>query len=402
MFVQAVLRRNPALIDAAVDMHRAGAIPPNCYVVDVDAVRRNAGLIAARARDLGLACLQMTKQVGRNPVIARAIAEAGITAAVAVDLDEAQTLHEAGIAIGHLGHLVQVPARCLRAALSLAPSQVTVFGAEQARLLAAAARAAGRQQPVLVRVVGPDDFFYPAQRGGVPLAGLAATVHEIQHLDGVSFAGLTSFPCLLWDDTAVRIRPTPNLATLGRAVRLLADAGIGTAVVNAPSANCMATLEELAAAGATQVEPGSALIGQTPLHAVSDQPEIPAMVYLSEVTHSLGTETFVLGGGFYARSRLRQAIVQTADGRYLADAEPGQPGEIDYYGTLRLPAGVRAQAGDTVVYSFRSQVFVTRASVAVVAGIGSQPRLMGRFTSGGRPARSRPADSAPARPDGRR
>lgn len=401
MFIQAVLRRNPALIDAAVDLHRAGTIPPNCYVVDLDAVSGNASLIAARAHDLGLTCLQMTKQVGRNPVIARAVAQAGITAAVAVDLDEAQTLYQAGISIGHLGHLVQVPASCLPGALSMAPAQFTVFGAEQARLLAAAARAARRQQPVLVRVADPGDFFYPAQRGGVPLVGLAATVREIQHLDGVSFAGLTSFPCLLWDDAAARIRPTPNLATLGRAVRLLADTGIATAVVNAPSANCMATLEELAAAGATQVEPGSALIGQTPLHAVCDQPEIPAMVYVSEVTHSAGAETFVLGGGFYARSRLRQAIVQTAHGRRLADAEPGQPGEIDYYGTLRLPGGARAQAGDTVVYSFRSQVFVTRASVAVVTGVGSRPRLVGRFTSSGQPAPSRQADPAPARPGSR-
>jgi predicted amino acid racemase len=400
MFVQAVLRRNPALIDAAIDLHRSGAIPPNCYVVDLDGVRRNAGLIAARARELGLTCLQMTKQFGRNPVIARAVAEAGITGAVAVDLDEARTLHEAGIAIGHLGHLVQVPASSLPGALDLRPAQVTVFGAEQARLVAAAARATGREQPVLVRVVGPEDFFYPAQRGGVPLADLTATVREIQRLDGVSFAGLTSFPCLLWDGAAVR--PTPNLATLGQAVRLLREAGIGTAVVNTPSANCVATLEELAAAGATQVEPGSALTGQTPLHAVSDQPEIPAMVYVSEVTHRLGAETFTVGGGFYARSRLRQAIVQTADGRHLADAEAGQPGEIDYYGVLRLPAAVRARPGDSVVYSFRSQVFVTRASVAVVAGVGSQPRLVGRFTPDGRPARSQPADPARTRPEGRR
>jgi predicted amino acid racemase len=386
MFLNAVLRRNPALIDAAVELHRSGAIPPNCYVVDVDAVGRNAGLIAARARELGLACLQMTKQFGRNPLIARAVAAAGIPQAVAVDIDEARTLHDAGVAIGHLGHLVQIPVSALPGAMRLAPGQITVFGAEQARLVAAAARGAGREQPVLVRVVGPDDFFYPAQRGGVPLDDLAVTVREIERLDGVSFAGLTSFPCLLWDGEAGRIRPTPNLATLGKAARMLPDAIAGTAVINAPSANCVATLETLAAAGATQVEPGSALIGQTPLHAASDQPEIPAMVYVSEVTHSLDDETFTLGGGFYARSRVRHAVVDTATGRHLADAQPSPPGEIDYYGALRLPAGARAEIGDTAVYSFRSQVFVTRASVAVVTGVGDRPTVLGRFGPDGRPA----------------
>ena len=44
-------------------------------------------------------------------------------------------------------------------------------------------------------------------------------------------------------------------------------------------------LAVLAGAGATQVEPGHGLTGTTPLHAIADLPERPAVVYLTEVSH---------------------------------------------------------------------------------------------------------------------
>lgn len=51
----------------------------------------------------------MTKQFGRNPLIAQAIVESGIEKAVAVDPWEALSLSKNGIKIGHVGHLVQIP-----------------------------------------------------------------------------------------------------------------------------------------------------------------------------------------------------------------------------------------------------------------------------------------------------
>ena len=59
------------------------------------------------------------------------------------------------------------------------------------------------------------------------------------------------------------------------------------------------TLEALAAAGATQVEPGHGLTGTTPLHVSGDLPEAPAVVYLTEVSHLSGEEAFCFGGGLY-------------------------------------------------------------------------------------------------------
>ena len=40
MFLDVLRRRNPALIEAAIALHQAGALPANCYVIDLDAVER--------------------------------------------------------------------------------------------------------------------------------------------------------------------------------------------------------------------------------------------------------------------------------------------------------------------------------------------------------------------------
>ena len=96
-----------------------------------------------------------------------------------------------------------------------------------------------------------------------------------------------------------KVKPTPNLETLRRAAEALADAGRGRIEVNAPGTTSSATVQALAEAGATQIEPGHGLTGTTPLHAVEDLPEIPAVVYLTEVSHLAGGEAFCFGGGLY-------------------------------------------------------------------------------------------------------
>ena len=46
MFLQAALVRNPALIETAFQLLEGGQIPPNCYMLDLDAVERNAFLLS--------------------------------------------------------------------------------------------------------------------------------------------------------------------------------------------------------------------------------------------------------------------------------------------------------------------------------------------------------------------
>jgi predicted amino acid racemase len=387
VFVDATLRRNPRLIEATVELHRAGKIPSNCYVIDVDTVAANTRAVSAAAAANGLVTYQMTKQFGRNPVVARAVARNGIDKVVAVDFEEARVLHRYGLRMGHLGHLVQVPFAELVNAVGMEPEVVTVFGLPLAERLAEAARAAGREQPVLVRVARDGDTYYAAQKGGVPIDELVDVAKRIDALDGVRVAGVTSFPCMLFDEETHEMRPTPNLTTVAEAARMLRDAGIEATIVNAPSASCSATAEILAQHGATHIEPGSCLTGHTPLHAYTDQPELPAMVYVSEVTHVLGNVVYSLGGGFYPRSRARNALIygRGADAPVRAWVELDPPEAIDYYGNLYVDDLGAVSVGDTVVYAFRSQVFVSRCFVAVVADVATEPKLLGVFDRAGFP-----------------
>ena len=147
MFLEVLRRRNPRLVEAAIDLHQAGKIPANAYVLDLDAVEENARLFKREADARGLAVFAMTKQVGRNSGFCRALLRAGIDRAVAVDMACARACHAAGLAVGHLGHLVQVPrSEAWAAARELSPDYWTVFSETKAREAAEAAARAGRTQ----------------------------------------------------------------------------------------------------------------------------------------------------------------------------------------------------------------------------------------------------------------
>jgi predicted amino acid racemase len=66
-----------------------------------------------------------------------------------------------------------------------------------------------------------------------------------------------------------------------------------------PGTTSVEGIELLASAGATQVEPGHGLTGTTPLSAVSETIERPAIAYVTEVMHHHQGRAFVLGGGLY-------------------------------------------------------------------------------------------------------
>lgn len=92
MFLDTVLTRNPELVDAAAALHGSGEIPPDTYVIDLDAVEANAALLAAEAERLGIGLWFVVKQFGRNPELIRAIAR-HIPRSAAIDVAEARALH---------------------------------------------------------------------------------------------------------------------------------------------------------------------------------------------------------------------------------------------------------------------------------------------------------------------
>lgn len=385
MFLDVLRRRNPKFIHAAQSLHQAGAIPPNSYVLDLDAVTANARLIRDEADRLGLKVFAMTKQVGRQSGFSQAVMAGGIDRAVAVDMACAIACHGAGLRIGHLGHLVQVPrAEAAMAARDLAPDYWTVFSEDKAAEVAAAARAAGRQQNIMARVQTAGDTFYRGHEGGFAAGAAVEAARRIDALDGVRFAGITTFPAQLYDHETRKVHHTPNLATLQRTADALRRAGFTDLEINAPGTTSLVTLAALAGAGATQVEPGNGLHGTTPLHAVEDLPERPAVLYLTEVSHLHGGRAYCFGGGLYIDPVFPDYEVKalvgpapTTDADALRAVEIPPPSAIDYYGMIDASGPIQPRTGDTVVFGFRGQAFVTRAYAVGVAGVSEgRPRVV--------------------------
>ena len=211
---------------------------------------------------------------------------------------------------------------------------------------------------------------------------------------GGRFAGLTTFPALLFDEGAGEARPTPNLATLTAAASRLARQGRQNIVINAPGTTSAHVMAALADGGATQVEPGHGLTGTTPLHARTELPERPAMLYLTEVSHFHQGRAYCFGGGLYIDPVFApyplKALVGPDPEAALAqevDAATPDPAMIDYYGQLLPEPDQHVAVGDTVIFGFRAQAFFTRAVVVPIAGVSQgQPEVKGVWTADGRPA----------------
>jgi len=393
MFLGRLLADNPRLALAAVRAHQAGRLLSGTYLIDLDALSANAAVLAEAAAAAGLRVYFMAKQFGRNPDACRAAIRAGLPSAVAVDAQclEAETRH--GIPVGHAGHLVQ-PHRGSEAVIVAArPEVVTVFSMETARRIGAAAGGAGLVQDVLLRVQAPGDQFYFGHGGGFPLDGIEEAARAAGGLPGVRVAGVTTFPCLLADPDTRTVSGTPNLATLTEAARRLRGSGFEITQVNAPGTTSAGTMEMLAKAGATHAEPGNALHGTTPLHVFDPgAPEIPAIVYVTEVSHLDGDDAYVFAGGYYVDKVLGDYPLtalcghdESLLGRRLP-ARTAPDGAIHYYALI--PGGRRhgALPGDTVVFCFRPQTFVTRARTQAIAGLAAGTgELLARYDQEARP-----------------
>src|ERR1700733_745641 len=132
MFLTSLLSTNPLFVRSAIELHQAGQIPANCYVVDLDVVAENAKHIVAEARKYDLSIFPMTKQFGRNPEVLKVLCAAGVDGFVAVDMACARAIRMSGFQLGHLGHLVQIPRHEVAEAVAMLPSYWTVFSREQA------------------------------------------------------------------------------------------------------------------------------------------------------------------------------------------------------------------------------------------------------------------------------
>ena len=288
---------------------------------------------------------------------------------------------------------MQVPRAEAGEAAGLEPDYWTVFSENKATEAAAAAHRSGRVQRMLVRVFAEGDTFYAGHEGGVALDDLPAMIDHIVKLTGAEFAGLTTFPALLFDPASGGARLTPNAETLARAAEIARGhpACPKTLEVNAPGTTSTEVLGMLAEAGATQVEPGHGLTGTTPLHGLRDLPEQPAVLYLSEVAHIHQGVPLCFGGGLYVDPVFGDYQVHAVVAHDPSDVstEPvpvdmPAPAAIDYYARLH-PGGSRIVAeGATVVFGFRVQAFVTRTLVVGLSGVSrGRPRVAGAWNGFG-------------------
>jgi len=395
MFLNKLLARNTSFVQATIDFHQSGAIRANSYVLDLDAIDTNTRHIVAEATKRNLAVFAMMKQIGRAPAALDTISRAGVDGYVAVDMPCARPIVANGHNLSHLGHLVQVPRAEAAEAAAMSPDYWTVFTRNKAAEAAAASAVSGRSQALLVRVIEDTDEFYNGHEGGIALADLHGMLDYIESLDGAHFAGLTTFPALLFDSTSGHARSTRNVATLAKAAEIVRrhPSCPDRLEINAPGTTSSSVLDQLADIGATQVEPGHGLTGTTPLHAVRDLPEQPAMLYLSEVAHIHQGTPFCFGGGLYIDPVFGDYQTMALVARSSSDAhtapmvaEIPSPAAIDYYAKLRPPSGRAVGEGDTVVFGFRAQAFMTRAFVTAIEGLSTgNPRVVGEWTTDGRP-----------------
>lgn len=379
MFLDTVVQRNPQLVDLAIELHQSGTIPPNTYVFDSDSIVDNARLISEASNAHGITPWFITKQFGRNPLIASRIATV-MPSCTVVDFTEYSRMLSAGVHVANVGHLVQPPVRWLNQIIANNPDFMTVSSMDMINVLNEVAGSRDVIQPIMLKFATPPDILYPGQEGGFELEDLDEISAVVDALPHIRLAGVTGFPAVLFNYDS----QSPGLTGLTEKVvsaRSTLEARFGDLALCLPSHSSVSSIPLLAEIGATHIEPGHALTGTTPEHAVVDAAEKPAYVYVSEVSQT-GSTTTISGGGFYPRGHAKNVLLCTSEGkRNHASLIDGSATNIDYYRSIETRAPV--SLGDTAIMSFRTQVFVTHAYVAVVSTKNST--LDGLFDAQGLP-----------------
>lgn len=303
-------------------------------------------------------------------------------------------MHRYGIPIGHIGHLSQVPKHDYSQVIKMKPDVVTIYSLQAAQFLNDAAKATNTKQDILIKVADEDGVFLPGQESGILISEFKNFVQNILKLNHVNIVGLTAFPCVTYNTLATdTLKLTNNVEAIKRARTILeTEINIIPQQINTPGNTSALTMPLFKKVHATHVEPGHGITGTTPVHLYKDQaPEIPALVYVSEISHKFRQHAYMYGGGLYVcmGGGPKDAPVQALVGKTYDQALTNKllwsqlPLEnIDYYGMLSPSEGV--DVGDTTLMGFRPQMFITRANIAVVSDVHTnKPKVHGIFDSAG-------------------
>lgn len=376
MFLDIVDRRNRSLIDATVSLHRKKILEPDTYVIDMDTLLMNSKLILDEAKKHGIELYFMLKQIGRNPVIAKKLVELGYKGAVVVDFREAEIMMNHNIPLGNVGHLVQTPKGKLKDIIEYGTEVFTIFSIEKLIEINEYSKELNKVQDVIIKVSSDDDLFYSGQLSGIDLSELESFLENTKELNNINVVGATAFPCYLYDEKKDAVSPTPNYYTVIKAIEIMKNMGFEIKQINTPSTTCTSTLEIMAQGEGTMGEPGHGLSGTTPMHAKKDLEELPAVIYLSEISHNFRGKSYCYGGGLYRRSHVKNCLVVDDNKEIKGLVTPVDDDSIDYYFEIDTPQTISA----SVIMAFRFQMFVTRSKVALIEGIQSgSPKVIGIY-----------------------
>ncbi len=377
MFLDKVIKRNRKLVDTAINFHKRGLLEPDTYIVDVDVFLDNAKKILDKANSVDINLYFMLKQIGRNPYLAKKLVEMGYKGAVVVDFRCAQTMIDNNIPLGNVGHLVQTPKSKLKSFIAYGVEVFTVFTKEKMHEINEAAQSVDKIQDIIVKVSSEDDLFYSGQMSGININELQTFIKEAKTLKNINIVGATAFPCYLYDKDLNEVVETPNYFTVKKAIEIMEENNLTIKQVNTPSTTCVSTLDLMAKGIGNYGEPGHGLSGTTPQHAYQDLAELPAVVYLSEISHNFRGDSYCYGGGHYRRSNVENCLVVNSDNtENYSKVTPVNDDSIDYYFKIDNEQEVSA----TVVMAFRFQMFVTRSRVVLIEGISSDnPKIISSY-----------------------
>lgn len=380
MFLDKLKERNPQLIDAAIKLHQKGVLLPDTYVIDLPTLLDNAAMILSEAKKYGLNCIYMSKQIGRNADIGRMLEDMGYDGAVAVDYREALHLADHHLKIWNVGHLVQPPRTCLDRLIPYGVKYFTIYSIEKMQEIDCVARKSGIVQAIMVKIADSNCLIYDGQQSGFSIEELESLVDASKTMPNIRIEGVTSFPCMLYNEQTMKVEKTTNFDILIQAKEKLESLGCKIVEVNAPSSNMTGSMELAAQFHATTVEPGHALTGTTPYHANHSEGEIPSILYLTEVSHQYQDFSYCYGGGHYRRSHMKNALViDSANQRMNSLIKAPSDDNIDY--TFQLDRKFEVSA--TVIACFRTQIFTTRSHVALIDPRKEEPVVLGRYDAHG-------------------
>ena len=303
---------------------------------------------------------------------------------VCVDFKEARTIHQAGVKIGHIGHLVQPPSHHVPFVVStIQPEVITVYSLDKAQEISLAAQQAGRYQNILLKFYRSTDRLYVNQGGRVSIRVTRRDHRASQPITKRPYYGPYALSLLSLRCERKTARWQPRIwAHCVLAKQRADELGYQLKQLNCPSSTSCETIPLIKQLGGTHGEPGHALTGTTPRTETEVSLKRFAMLYITEVSHQFENNSYCFGGGYYHRCQLEKGLIReqlpsrTED--KLVTISNDDDSNIDYHLKLDYACAV----GTPVVMAFRTQVFVTRSDIALVEGISSAlPKLLGIYDS---------------------